>query len=303
MSSEEFEHYLYLYAVMNQAEVSGLVRTYCSEEEIANLPATLTSWQQARLSFEQIHTQESGIANNPTITPIEQNEKLETLQNNTLFQRSFSNTPFIFGMVEIDTLIAPQRHVYLNYVDEIERRLPENPSLDDLIDICMPLNPSPPVPKVTQTGIGSWIFSSPSPDLRFLRGHVKEQLTQDDIELTQVGGFPVKAITLFVGYGDSSINVLQANNRLFLNNGFHRVYTLRRKGITRIPVVIQQITNPAIEFPQKMLNLPSSYLLNDPRPILVRDFFSNGLTREFNRKKMITTIQVTGQGGAVTFEV
>lgn len=303
MSSEEFQPYLHLYAAMNQREVDGLVRAYCTEDEITNLPTTLASWQQARTSFEQIQRQESGIANNPAIVPITQNEKIEALRNDLLFQRSFLNTPFTFGMVEIDTLIAPQRQVYLNYVDEMEQRLPKNPTLDDLIDICMPLNPFSPDPKVTQTGNGSWIFSSPSPDFRFLGGHLKSQLTEDDIQLTQVSGFPVKAITLFVGYGSSSINVIHANNRLILNNGFHRVYALRRRGITRIPVVIQQVTNPAIEFPQQMLGLSSAYLLNDPRPILVKDFFTNGLTREFSRKKMITTVQVTGQGGAVTFEV
>jgi len=290
MSSEEFQPYLHLYAVMNQREVDKLVRTYCSNEEITNLPATLTSWQQARSSFEQIKIRESGIANNTVVTLIEQNEKLMALQNDPLFQRSFLNTPFTFGMVEIDTLVAPQRQVYLNYVDEMEQRISENPTLDDLIDICMPLNPSPPDPKVTQTGNGSWIFSSPSPDFRFLGGHLKEQLTQDDIQLTQVSGFPVRSITLFVGYGSSSINVIHANNRLVLNNGFHRVYALRRRGITRIPVVVQEVTNTAIEFPQQMLGLSSQYLLNDTRPILVKDFFTNGLTREFNRKKMITTV-------------
>lgn len=303
MSSEEFQPYLHLYATMNQRQVDKLVRTYCSEDEITNLPTTLTSWQQARTSFEQIKTQESGIANNPTITPIEQNEKFEALQNDPLFKRSFLNTPYSFGMVEIDTLVAPQRHVYLNYVNEMEQRIPENPTLDDLIDICMPLNPSPPDPKVTETGNNSWIFSSPSPDFRFLGGYLKEQLTQEDIQLTQVGGFPVRAITFFVGYGSSSVNVIHANNRLVLNNGFHRVYALRRKGITSIPVVVAEVTNPATEFPPQMLGLPSQYLLGDTRPILVKDFFNEGLTREFNRKKMITTVQVTGQGGVVTFEV
>lgn len=303
MRSEEFQPYLHLYAAMNQREVDGLVRSYCSEDEITALPTTLASWLQARTSFEQIKRQESGIADNPIIDPIAQNEKIESLRNDLLFQRSFLNTPFTFGMVDIDTLVAPQRHVYLNYVDEMEQRLHENPALDDLIDICMPLNPLPPVPKVTQTGNGSWIFSSPSPDFRFLGGHLKSQLTEDDIQLTQVSGFPVKAITLFVGYGSSSINVIHANNRLILNNGFHRVYALRRRGITKIPVVIQEVTNPAIEFPQQMLGLSSAYLLNDPRPILVKDFFTDGLTREFRRKKMITTVQVTGQGGVVTFEV
>jgi len=303
MSSEEFQPYLYLYAAMSQPDVNGLVRTYCSPDEIGNLSATLISWQQARTSLEQIQQQEAGIANNVEIFHMEPNKKLETLVNNPLFQRTFSNMPSTVGMVNIDTLVATQRHVYLNYVDEIEQQIPETPSIDDLIDFCLPVNPSPPDPKVTQTGPNSWIFSSPSPDFRYLGGHLKENLTPDDIQLTQVSGFPVKAITLFVGYGGSPINVYHANGRLVLNNGFHRVYALRRRGITRIPVVIQQVANPAIEFPQQLLGLSSAYLLNDPRPILVKDFFTVGLTKEFNRKKMITTVQVTGQGGAVTFEV
>ncbi|AFS82569.1 ParB N-terminal domain-containing protein [Candidatus Nitrosopumilus sediminis] len=303
MSSEEFQPYLYLYAAMTQPEVTGIVRTYCSPGEISDLSNTLTSWQQARSSLEQIQTQENEVANNMTIFPIEQNEKLTTLQNSPLFPRTFSNMPSVFGLVDIDTLVATQRNVYLNYVNEMEQRIPDNPSIDDLIDICLPLNPSPPEPKVTQTSQSSWIFSSPSPDFRYLGGHLKDQISEDDIGMTQVGGFPVKAITLFVGYGTSPINVYHANGRLILNNGFHRVYALRRRGITRIPVVVQQVSNPELEFPQQLLGLTRNYLLNNPRPILVKDFFTDGLTKTFQRKKMITTVQVNAQAGAVTFEV
>jgi len=303
MSSEEFQPYLYLYAAMTQPDVNGLVRTFCSDDEITNLPTTITSWQEARASLERIQGQEAGFANNIGSFPIEQNEKLVALQNNPLFQRTFSNMPSSVGLVDIDTLVATQRHVYLNYVNEVEQQIPDTPSIDDLIDFCLPIDPSPPEPKVTQTGQDAWIFSSPSPDFRFLGGHLKERLTPEDIQLTQVSGFPVKAITLFVGYGGSPINVYHANNRLVLNNGFHRVYALRRKGITRIPVVIQQVANPAIEFPPQLLGLSRDYLLNNPRPIMVKDFFTEGLTREFNRKKMITTVQIGAQSGKVTFEV
>lgn len=302
-AEEESQPYLYLYSAMNQPSVTNLVRSFCIQEEITNLPNTLTSWQQARISLEQITRQEVGIADNAQTFDIGQNQKLNDLQNDALFQNTFSNTPIAFRMVDIDTLVATQRHVYLDYVDEIENRVSDNPSIDDLIDICLPINPTPPEPKVTLTGPGSWLLSSPSPDFRFLGGHLKQQLTQDDLRLTQVDGFPVKAITLFVGYGGSQINVIHANNRLVLNNGFHRVYALRRKGITRIPVVVQEVVNPQLEFPKEKLGLTREYLLNDPRPILVKDFFVDGLTREFRRKKMITTVQVTAQGGAVTFEV
>jgi hypothetical protein len=54
---------------------------------------------------------------------------------------------------------------------------------------------------------------------------------------------PVGAIILFVGYGAGSVNVLEANNRLILNNGFHRVYALRKSGVSKIPVVLLLIVS------------------------------------------------------------
>lgn len=300
---QENQPYLYLYAAMSQPEVTGIVRSYCTQEEITDLPNTLNSWLQARTKLQQIVSQEQGIADNGPTYDIGDNQKLKDLKNDPLFQNTFSNSPIEFKMVDIDNLIATQRNVYLNYVDDIEKSIPDNPSVDDLIDICLPLRQQPPEPKATQINPLTWIFSSPSPDFRFLGGYLKEQITEDDLHYTQVSGFPVKTITLFVGYGGSSVNVMHANNRLVLNNGFHRVYALRRKGITRIPVVIQKIANPQLEFPREKLGLTREYLLGDPRPILVKDFFVDGLTKEFKRKKMITTVQVAANGGPITFEV
>jgi len=302
-SSQENQPYLYLYAAMSQPEVTGIVRRLCIQDEVTDLPNTLNSWLQARTALQQIVSKEQRIADNAQTYDIADNQKLTDLKNDPLFQNTFSSSPFEFKMVDIDTLIAPQRNVYLNYVDDVEKRIPDNPSIDDLIDICLPLKQQPPEPKATQINSLTWLFSSPSSDFRFLGGYLKDQITEDDLRYTQVSGFPVKAITLFVGYGGSPINVMHANNRLVLNNGFHRVYALRRKGITRIPVVIHKIANVELEFPKQILGLTSGYLLGNPRPILVKDFFAPGLTKEFKRKKMITTVQVGANGGPITFEV
>lgn len=147
------------------------------------------------------------------------------------------------------------------------------------------------------------IFSSPSVDFRFLGGFLKDQLTEDDLKFTNVGAQPIRAITLFVGYGSGSINVYQVGNRLILNNGFHRVYALYKKGIRKIPVVIQKIGNPAIEFPPQILGLSADYLLRHPRPILVKDFFNEHLTRVFKRKKMIRILNVGLAVSTADFEV
>ena len=68
------------------------------------------------------------------------------------------------------------------------------------------------------------------------------------------------------------MNVLQAGNRVVLNNGFHRTYALRSMGVTEIPVVIRQIRNVQLEFPAAVVGLPRDYLLKAPRPVVVKDF-------------------------------
>src|SRR3989344_7016556 len=135
-SGVDYQSYLYLYAAMSQSNVASLVRSYCIQEEITNLSTTITSWQQARTTLEQISRREPGIADNAQTYDIGQNQKLDNLRNNALFQNTFSNNPIEFKLVDIDTLVAVQRHVYLDYVNEIENKIPNNPSIDDLIDIC-----------------------------------------------------------------------------------------------------------------------------------------------------------------------
>jgi len=97
---------------------------------------------------------------------------------------------------------------------------------------------------------------------------------------------------LLYGYGAGTINVLCAKNRLFLNNGFHRAYALRKKGITKIPAVVQNIGNPELEMPENIHGLPKKYLLEHPRPVLVKDFFDDKLTARLQMKKTVRTLDI-----------
>lgn len=90
----------------------------------------------------------------------------------------------------------------------------------------------------------------------------------------------METIALFIGFGAAPINVYHAGDRLVLSNGFHRVVAMRMEGITHIPVVVQEVARPAIEFPDHYLGLSRAYLLDDPRPVLIRDFFDGALTLE-----------------------
>ncbi len=277
---------------MSQPEITQIVKSFCVNEESLTLGDTLKNWQKATSAFRKTESQDAGAADNNNTFDIKSNPKLDTIKNDPIFQKTFAQTPIEFKYVEVDNLVAPQRNVSLDYVDKLLKRIPDSPSEDELIDLCISSKQIVPIPKPTQKAPNSWFFSSPSVDFRFLGGYLKERLTEDDLRYTGVGGLPVMALTLFVGYGAGSINVLKVNGRIVLNNGFHRVYAFRKKGITRIPVVVQNIGNPELEFPPRMLNLTKDYLLKHTRPVLVKDFFNNDLTKVFKRKEMIRTVRI-----------
>jgi hypothetical protein len=100
-----------------------------------------------------------------------------------------------------------------------------------------------------------------------------------------------------VGYGTAPVNVLYAGGRLILNNGFHRVFALRSIGITKIPVVVQHIRNPQLEFPPQVVGLPKEYLLTHPRPVLVGDFFKDDLAITLKVRDRIKTVTVNVVAG------
>ncbi len=65
---------------------------------------------------------------------------------------------------------------------------------------------------------------------------------------------------------------------------------MRMEGITHIPVVVQEVSNSEIQFPASYLGLSRDYLLGDPRPVLIKDFFDDALTTELRvtpRRKIV----------------
>jgi hypothetical protein len=123
------------------------------------------------------------------------------------------------------------------------------------------------------------VSCSENPDFRFL-GAYEEKVSRISADMAEIGGQPVWSVVLLVGYGLSTINVYRVGKRVILNNGFHRVYALRSLGVSRLPVVVQIITSPELEFPPVVAHLPKDYLLKAKRPALIKDFFDSRLVCE-----------------------
>lgn len=282
----------YLYAFATQSEVLHHVRTQALEEETHRLPEILATWQRQQQRVTSLVQLETQIADSIRLDPIPDQylPRLKAIASDELFRKTFANIPISFSLIEIDKLVAPQRTVNLNYMDRLMTRYPKTPTLDDLLEICVsPKREMDPIQHL-EIGPNTHVFSSPNSDIRFLGAFVKN-LTEEDLKYAVAGGLPASAVIAFIGYGGAPVNVLKAGKRVILNNGFHRVYALRSLGIKTVPVVVQNVSNVQLEFPPQVAGLPKEYLLNVPRPVLMKDFYDPDFSitlKVRERIKMVT---------------
>lgn len=289
----EFYRYRILMGALQRINLISTVRMWCIPAELQRLDAITQAWAAASERMTQLAQTEAGEPNAITISdpPAEVRTRLAEISSDRLFRASFSGLPTSFKVVEIDKLVAPQRDVNLDYVDEIRARIPGR-TPQELLEFCVGPRSTPPEWKILQTAKNQLIVTSKSLDLRCLGGF-RKPLAEDDIAVAHDGGQPVEVVSLLIGYGAAPINVFQVGTRLVLGNGFHRVVAMRAEGITNIPVVVQHVAQPEIEFPDQYLGLTRAYLVHDQRPVMIKDFFDNALTIELRLAPRRKTVKIS----------
>ena len=293
MKTQKNQKKLYLYGVGAQAEVMNYYRTQGVQDAEKQIEQALSDWRGSSQYFqEKIKTEQGEPEKIKTgEIPEEFKDKTSSIANDPLFRRTFSILPTEFKIVEIDKLVAGQRDVNLDYVEYLKTTLPAKPTFADLLDFCLlPSRAEENISHLQNAG-NAITFSTPNPDFRFLGGYRRELRKDDALECLN-GGVPANGILLFVGFGGNTVNVLSVGKRVILNNGFHRVYALRDMGVQEIPVAVQKVTNPDLELGSTLQGLPIKYLINYPRPSLLKDFFDKKLTREVIVKNRLKTVRV-----------
>lgn len=284
---------LYLYAFATQAEVLHHVKTQTLGEERERIDAIMRGWKNVQIRVEETMERERKIADQVRYEPIpdEFHDFLAGLSNELLFQKTFQHLPVSFQLVDVDRLVAPQRTVNATYVEDLVKRFPKTLGMSELLEICLsPKSVGEPL-QYLQADRATHVFSSPNTDVRFL-GTSMKPVAQDDHQYAEAGGVPAASVIAFVGYGYAPINTFLVGQRMILNNGFHRVYALRSLGVRKIPVVVQHVTRPELEFPRRMVGLPRDYLLGVRRPVLIKDFFEPGFTIRLKVQQRLRVIKV-----------
>lgn len=131
-------------------------------------------------------------------------------------------------LVEIDPLLAFQFTVGDGRSKHHGAALGQNPSVVDLLPICLPL--APPSENF-QT------FSSPN----------SMMLKARSLNVQNFGGGVFNAAFMGIQFGVSLpfVHVVRHNGRCYLHNGFHRALAIRKAGATHAPCILRDVADHA----------------------------------------------------------
>ena len=237
-------------------------------------------WQAANSVIRTLEKEEAGLADNPPIGKLgpEYEPLLIEFLKDPLVQNGFNTVPTEVAMVELDRLVVYQHHIDLTFVRQLKSKLGPAPSDEQIFRTCLPYDhPQPPV-KWSRVHRNSFVFMSPSNDLRFL-GTMK--MDSDNIQNYPPPGNLVGVVGLAVGFGSNFMNAIYAEKRLILNNGSHRAYALREMGFTHVPCIVQHVSSRDqldVVAASQVEDNPD-YFLKHPRPSMLIDYFNPRLRK------------------------
>jgi hypothetical protein len=262
--------------------------------ETADLRAACDEWRRANDIYHELEESEAGIADeaecldlDPALEPL-----AEALRADPHVRRTFDTLPTRIAMVELDRLVIYQTQVTLQFVEAVKARLGPHPSPEALFNLCLPVGRREAPVEIRRTGSRRYTFTSESTDLRFLEAAL--------LQARQVAGHdsygPVGGVVgLFVGFGSNLLNVVQADRRMVLHNGYHRACALRALGITHAPCLVQTVTRRAelaVAATEKV-NDDAAFYFKAARPPLLKDFFDPRLARVMPVRRTRKVVEIS----------
>jgi hypothetical protein len=291
----EGERLLYLKGRPPLKDYLGYLRKQAKDGASLSQSLLAEEWRAANQHIKDIAADEFGWADDAPITPLP--DQLLPLRDQLLAspvyqQRSFRIGPSEMGIVELDRLVVWQKHINLSHVARLTQQLGPSPSEETVFTLCLPLDhPKPPLQWI-KTGRNTFVFVSPSNDLRCMDYALVEpgQLCNFPPASKVIAG--VAGVT--VGFGSNFLHVIRIEGRMVLNNGSHRAYALRKAGITHVPCIINHVVGREelrVIGADDLSSNPDLYLKH-PRPSLFKDYFDPLLHTTFEIRRKLRQIRV-----------
>jgi hypothetical protein len=277
---EVVDDYIYLIGRPTLRQFLSFVKNRSLNGRRADTGALTDAWRAAAAHIGKLEKSEPDCADHPVIQPLP--ARLERLQRefmrDPLVQHGFNTVPTRLGMVELDRLVVYQHHIDLSYVGLLKERLGPSPGDEEIFRLCLPFDHPKPAVKWARMHHDTYVFTSPSNDLRFLGAM--------PLDPENLAGYPppgalAGVVGLGVGFGSNFLSLISAYDRLILHNGSHRACALRELGITHAPCIIQHI------YSREELNIVASSAVTErpevfvkqPRPPLLKDYFDPALRK------------------------
>lgn len=250
-------------------------------------------WRAANDYYYELEKSEAGIADTIACRPFDRrlSRLAAELEANDWFRGSFDNLPYAIELVELDKLVVSQIQVESGYSQYISGLRGSHLSPAELFRFCLPLERALPPVTVTRLAADRYQFKSPSSDFR---QHSPMLLRGEDIAHLKLPGPAAALFGISVGFGSNFMKAIRSGNRVLLQNGYHRAYTLRSAGFTHAWCVVELVTR------KDELRLTAAEAVSaDPefyfaakRPPLLRDYFDPRIAKPLKAKRTESIVEV-----------
>jgi len=195
--------------------------------------------RRVRAARAAVRSRPTGIDQTNVFSEIgeELREYLSEFQEHPNYKQYFAGGCSI-RIANLNKLCALQPVVHLDYLDHSNhfKALTQRAAQDDmlsLVKITLPMSTAVGLPVQFDQPKNAWIVRSRNPDTRII-GPFSAQVEMAPGIFGMGYGFCVALLPSFV-------QVVLYRGRYFLKDGYHRSLALLEKGITRIPVIYQEI--------------------------------------------------------------
>jgi hypothetical protein len=301
-TAPQIDEYVFLTGRPPILEFVGFIKSMASDGRDLDQNALVSEWRSANDRVLELEQTERGIADNPTVSPVDSNAKpfLEAALINSSAQKTFGALPSEWLTVELDRLVVYQKFINLRYVDELKSAAPQKLNPIELARFSAGIGLPQSEVKITQANMNTFSFTSQSEDLRVLDVKL---LDPSQVSNYVAQGNSAKLLAVTVGYSSNFITALKVANRLVLHNGSHRAYALRDLGVSHVPCLVQHVSREdeleLVGVPD-LKTFPDRYLKSS-RPSLLKDYFDPRLRKivPVVRKHRLVQVQVGWQEGKV----
>jgi len=194
--------------------------------------------------------------------------------------------------VDLNQMVVYQAQIDLTFVRQLQKKLASAAlNEEELFRVCLPDGQATPPAKWSRMHHDTYVFVSPSNDLRFLGAM---QMQPCHIQDYPPPGNLVGVVGLPVGFGSNFMNAIYSEKRLILNNGSHRAYALYEMGITRVPCIVQHVSSREelkVLACTAVTDAPNFYL-KEPRPMMLKDYFDPRLYKVMQVHRRLRQITV-----------